>query len=51
MQRFSETMAEIETSTEYVTQITSLISEIAAQTRMLAITASIEAARAVGYMK
>ena len=38
-------MAEIESSTENVTQIT-LISEIAAQTRMLAINASIEAARA-----
>ena len=46
MQRFSETMVEIESSTESVTQITSLISEIAAQTRMLAINASIEAARA-----
>jgi methyl-accepting chemotaxis protein len=46
MQRFSKMMAEIESSTENVTQITSLISEIAAQTRMLAINASIEAARA-----
>ena len=46
VQRFSQMMAEIESSTENVTQITSLISEIAAQTRMLAINASIEAARA-----
>jgi methyl-accepting chemotaxis protein len=46
MQRFSETIAEIESSTENVTQITSLIIEIAAQTRMLAVNASIEAARA-----
>jgi len=46
MQRFTKTMAEIESSTENVTKITSLISEIAAQTRMLAINASIEAARA-----
>ncbi len=46
VERFSQMMAEIESSTENVTQITSLISEIAAQTRMLAINASIEAARA-----
>ena len=46
MQRFSTTMEELGSSIESVTRMTSLIGEIAAQTRMLAINASIEAARA-----
>ena len=46
MQRFSTTMEELRSSIESVTRMTSLIGEIAAQTRMLAINASIEAARA-----
>lgn len=46
MQRFSSTMDEIQASTQDITQITDVINEIAAQTRMLAINASIEAARA-----
>ena len=46
MQRFSTTMEDLGSSIESVTRMTSLIGEIAAQTRMLAINASIEAARA-----
>ena len=46
MKRFAGTMDEIQSSTQNITQITVVISEIAAQTRMLAINASIEAARA-----
>ena len=49
MQHFSSTIEEFGSSIENVTQITSLIGEVAAQTRMLAINASIEAARAGVY--
>ena len=49
MQHFSITIEEFGSSIENVTQITSLIGEVAAQTRMLAINASIEAARVGVY--
>ena len=49
MQHFSSTIEEFGSSIENVTQITSLIGEVAAQTRMLAINASIEAARVGVY--